>query len=68
MTHDNNCPTCDTGMLVTDRHPRGFNTTSAAGGRLEPVHGYVVRARCQNPACGADWERGDSDEAWQRTK
>jgi hypothetical protein len=68
VTHDNTCPTCDTGMIVTDRHVRGVNSVSAAGGRLEPVHGYVVRARCQNPVCGADWERGDYDEAWQRTK
>lgn len=62
------CPACGApDMVVTERHARGFNTTGGAGGRIEPVHGYVVRARCQRSTCGADWERGDHDVDWQRT-
>jgi hypothetical protein len=65
---DTACPTCGAiDMVVTDRHPRGFNTTGPGGGRLEPVHGYVVRARCQNSACGAEFERGDYAVDWQRS-
>lgn len=51
--------------MATDRHARGYNTVGPAGGRLEPVHGFVVRARCQNPDRGAGWERGDYDADWQ---
>ena len=67
MTH-NLCPDCDSPMIVTDHHARGYNTTGAAGGRTEPVHGFVVRARCRNSACGADWERGDYDDGWRRSR
>jgi hypothetical protein len=69
VPHYETCPACDSpeSLLVTDRHARGYNTVGAAGGQLEPVHGMVVRARCESAACGAEFERGDYDAEWQPT-
>jgi hypothetical protein len=60
---ENACPTCGANMQVTGRVPRGFNTTGAAGGRLEPVLGYCVRGWCDG--CGTLWTRAaDYPDDW----
>jgi hypothetical protein len=34
-------------MQVTGRVPRGYDTTGAAGGRVEPVLGFRFLGRCE---------------------
>ena len=51
-------------MLVTERHARGYNAVGAAGGWLEPVHGFRVLAECQR--CEKRWKRDpELGEEWR---